>query len=118
MCIYWKPLVTARKQSLRRLCFHRCLSVCQGASAPLHARVHTPWADTPWADTPWADTPLGRYSPGRHPPVQCMLGYGQQAGGKHPTGMHSCFVDAKPVVKSSHIALRNPAAPKCNVTYD
>ena len=26
------------------------------------------------------------------PPVQCMLGYGQQAGGTHPTGMHSCFI--------------------------
>ena len=25
-----------------------------------------------------------------HPPAQCMLGYGQQAGGMHPTGMHSC----------------------------
>ena len=26
-----------------------------------------------------------------HPPTaQCMLGYGQQAGGTHPTGMHSC----------------------------
>ena len=28
---------------------------------------------------------------GIHPPVQCMLGYDQQAGGTHPTGMHSCF---------------------------
>ena len=27
---------------------------------------------------------------GRHPPAQCILGYGQQAGGTHPTGMHSC----------------------------
>ena len=25
-------------------------------------------------------------------PVQSMLGYGQQAGGTHPTGMHSCSV--------------------------
>ena len=25
-----------------------------------------------------------------HPPAQCMLGYGQQEGGTHPTGMHSC----------------------------
>ena len=24
------------------------------------------------------------------PPAQCMLGYGQQAGDTHPTGMHSC----------------------------
>ena len=28
---------------------------------------------------------------GRHPPAQCMLGYGQQAGGTHPTRIHSCF---------------------------
>ena len=28
--------------------------------------------------------------PGRQPPAQCMLGYGQQAGGTHSTGMHSC----------------------------
>ena len=26
---------------------------------------------------------------GRHPPVD-TTGYGQQAGGMHPTGMHSC----------------------------
>ena len=63
-------------------------------------RADTPWADipqadTPWADTPQADTPLGRHPPGRHPlgrhpPAQCMLGDGQQVGGTHPTGMHSC----------------------------
>ena len=37
--------------------------------------------------------------PGRHPPpgadtippAQCMLGYGQQAGGTHLTGMQSCY---------------------------
>ena len=45
-----------------------------------------PWADLAGQTPPWADTPLGRY-----PPAQCMLGYGQQAGGKHPTGMHSCL---------------------------
>ena len=26
------------------------------------------------------------------PPAQCTLGYGQQAGGTHPTGMQSCYV--------------------------
>ena len=36
--------------------------------------------------SPWADTTLGRH----HPLAQCMLGYGQQAGGTHPTEMHSC----------------------------
>ena len=58
-------IVTACKRSLRRLCFHRCLSV---------------QADPPWAGTPlWAATALHRYTP---PPVD-----GQQAGGPHPTGM-------------------------------
>ena len=40
-----------------------------------------PRADTPPPSACW-DTPS---------PAQCMLGYGQQAGGTHPTGMHSCF---------------------------
>ena len=66
-----------------------------------------------WTDTPspldrhpfplWTDNLLGRNPyPGRHPlgrkppwqtfPLaQCMLGYGQQAGATHPTGMHSCI---------------------------
>ena len=55
-----------------------------------------PWADTPptaeplWVDTIPGQTPtLGRPP---LPPVQCMLGYGQQAGGTHPTGMHTCFM--------------------------
>ena len=66
----------------------------------------------------WADNPLGRQPQGRQPPIwtppgrhtpmqprhtpfpvhagihtplcQCMLGYSQQAGSTHPTGMHSC----------------------------
>ena len=54
------------------------VSVCpSGVSAPLHAGIHTHRADTP---PPQPDTP----------PARCMLGYGQQAGGTHPTGMHSC----------------------------
>ena len=56
-----------------------------------------------WAGTPRAGTPQGRYTsqagtppPGRYPPRQvhpwqCMLGYGQQTGGTHPTGIHSCL---------------------------
>ena len=54
-------------------------------------------ADTPWeADTPSpgsrhppaADTPPGR----RHPPRAVHAWrYGQQAGGTHPTGMHTCI---------------------------
>ena len=38
--------------------------------------------------------------PGRHPPAQCMLGYGQQAGGTDPTGMHSCWT-----CRSTHVDL-------------
>ena len=70
-----------------------------GRYTPRH--VHPSWAGThppgrytplsrythPWAGT----TRLGRHTPGLVHPHQCMLGYGQQAGGTHPTGMHSCY---------------------------
>ena len=81
----------------------------------------SPWADTPPGRHPEADTtpwqtppaqcilgytPLPNTPPcpvhagipspcpvhaGIPPPAQYMLGYGQQAGGTHPTRMHSCF---------------------------
>ena len=68
-------------------------------------QVHPPWAGTPSRQvhlpgryTPGAGTaPPVRYTPrqvhlsGRYTPRQCMLGYSQQAGGKHPTRMHSCY---------------------------
>ena len=92
------PVVTARKRSLRRLCFHRCPSVFRGVcliacwDAPPQADTslgrHPPGQTPPRQTPPWADTP----QLGRHPPAQCMLGYSQQAGGTHPTGMQSCFV--------------------------
>ena len=79
----------ARKRSLRRLCFHWCLSVHRWGCLPLvpGGVSATPLADTPPPGryTPWADTP----SP------QCMLAYGQQAGGTHPTGIHSCSSSGK-----------------------
>ena len=107
------PFITAHKRRLRRLCFHRCLSVhgrgehCMLGYTPPKQTI--PRQTPPWADTPlWADTPPGRHptcpvhagihtllsSPcwDTHSPVQCMLGYGQQAGGMHPTGMHSCLL--------------------------
>ena len=58
-----------------------------GRYTPLPGQIHPPGRYTPpWAGTPsWAGTPHGRY------PQQCMLGYGQQTGGTHPTGMHSCW---------------------------
>ena len=79
-----------------------------GRYTPTPQQVH-PQTSTPLL----AGTPPGRYPPPRqvppgrytpqqvHPPgqfppqgrytprSQCMLGYGQQAGGTHPTGMHS-----------------------------
>ena len=103
-----------------RLCFYTCLSVILfigggvSASGPGRGVCHTPWADTPLdrhppgQTPPWTDTSLGRHPlPSAcwdthfsakcmleytRPPAQCILGYGQQAGGTHPTGMHSFFV--------------------------
>ena len=53
------------------------------------------WGST-WAGTPgrYTPPPLGRYTPKQVPPLpqQCMLAYGQQAGGTHPTGMLSCLI--------------------------
>ena len=78
------------------------VSVCpQGGVFPIACwDTHThPWADTPWPDTPRADTfpcpvhvwihPYPVHA-GIHTPPKCMLEYGQQAGGMHPTWIHSC----------------------------
>ena len=70
-----------------------------------HGKVHAPPGQVhPPAGTP--PTPPARYTPGQVPPRQvhsragtppgryprqCMLGYGQQACGAHPAGMHSCL---------------------------
>ena len=48
-------------------------------------QVHPPEAGTP---APQAGTPPGRYPPGAVHSGR----YGQQAGGTHPTGMHSSFL--------------------------
>ena len=48
-------------------------------STPLYAGIHSPPPPT-----------RGSHTSGT-PPVQCMLGYGQQADGTHPTGMQSCY---------------------------
>ena len=81
---------TARKQSLRRLCFHRCLYVHGGLPHCMLRYTPILWADTPLGQTPL----LGRHPPGQTPcgqtlSGQCMLGYGQQVVGTHPTGMQS-----------------------------
>ena len=53
-------------------------------SGQVHPQAGTP----PRAGTPsQAGTPPQAGTPS---PPQCMLGYGQQVGGTHPTEMHSC----------------------------
>ena len=66
--------------------FTRGDGVSQHAKRKTHLSAQTP---------PQADTNLRRHPPpGRHPPRQTpplsdTMGYGQQAGGTHPTGMQS-----------------------------
>ena len=68
---------------------------------------------------PRADSPPGQKPPtmgrhllllGRHPPSQCILGYGQQVGGTHPTEMHACFSEVISLVADIGDAL-NTLAP-------
>ena len=85
MCFF----ITARKRSLQRLFFTRvCLSTWGGTCAgtpPGTRGMYTLQTGTP----PWAGTPSRQILP---PPGAVHAGrYGQQAGGLHPTGMHSCF---------------------------
>ena len=68
-----------------------CDSVHRGVSATVHAGIQTPptrGRHSPGRHhLPQADPP--GQTPSKHPPAQCMLGYGQQAGDMHPTGMQS-----------------------------
>ena len=109
----WKQF--CYRLQLQGLCFYTCLSVIlftgggeylgryprKQAHPPW--QVHTPRAGThtlgrypppPTAGIPQAATPPDRYTPwpGTLPWPKCMLGYSQQAGGMHSTGMHSCFL--------------------------
>ena len=86
-------IITARKRSLRRLCFHRCLSVHRGVYIPACNGADTQPGQTPPCRHPPGQTPLpGRHPPGQTPPCAVHAWYGQQAGGTHPTGMHSCLL--------------------------
>ena len=81
-----RVIFTARIRSLRRLCFHRCLSVHGGVSAPLHAGLHPPGQIPP---------------PGRHPP------------GRQPTpppGRHSPLADTPCPV---HAGIHTPLCSAC-----
>ena len=65
-------LITSRKRSLQRLCFHRCLSVHGGCLPHCMLGCTTSGQTPPWADAP----PPQVDPPGQTPPLaQCMLGY-------------------------------------------
>ena len=99
-----------------------CLATIPKADTPSWTDTQAqtpPWADTPRQTLPQVDPPLGRHPcaqcmlgnalplpstcwdthphpvhAGIHPPpAQCMLGYGHQSGGTHPTGMFTCHTD-------------------------
>ena len=53
---------------------------------PWQVHPHPTWAGTP----PGQVHPQAGTRPGQVHSRQCMLGYSQQAGSTHPTGMHSC----------------------------
>ena len=68
-------IITARKRSLRRLCFYTCLSVIL-----FTGDRHSPGANTPSRN----QTPREHTPPGADPPCAVHAGrYGQQAGGTH-----------------------------------
>ena len=74
--------ITARKQSLRRLCFHVCLSFHGGRAwrgrgqGGMRRRGHA-----------WVVGGVHAKEGG------CVAGEtATAAGGTHPTGMHSCFI--------------------------
>ena len=63
--------------------FRGCIPACSGWGRGVHPpprQTSPPGRHTPPGQTPRSDAPLSNNT-----------GYGQQAGGTHPTGMHSCF---------------------------
>ena len=62
-------ILTARKRSLQRLCFHRCLPLVWGKVADTPPGETPPGQTPPMADSPWADTLLVRHPPGRRHPL-------------------------------------------------
>ena len=83
-------VITARKRSLRRLCFYRCVSVHRGGSASVHAGRPPCQGDPPVRENPLAretplpparETPLCQGDPPRRPPCQ-----GDPPPGPHPRG--------------------------------
>ena len=81
--LYAFPVTTARKRSLRRLCFHKHMSFCpQGGGGRawhggMHCRGHALQGDL------------------------CAGDMVTEAGGTHPTGMHSCHSSAFTGIKKA-----------------
>ena len=71
-------IFTARKRSLRRLCFYRCLSVHMGGVHGFFRGGHA------WFFRGGMRVFFSVFSD--------TMRYGQWAGGTHPTGMHSCWL--------------------------
>ena len=84
---------------------HRSVILFTGGGSVCHILGQTPPGQTPTGQTPPGQTPPCPVHAGIHTPLaQCMLGYTpsgsaqymlgyrQQVGGTHLTGMHTCCV--------------------------
>ena len=105
-CIF-QTFITARKRSLRRLCFYMCPSFCPPggeylAGTPPTRYTHRNQVQPLGPGTPpGPGTSTGTYIPPsyhvqpprwvHHPRAVHDGRYVQQAGGTHPTGINSCF---------------------------
>ena len=82
-----------------KVMFYTCLWFCsQGGVCPIACwDTHTsPWTvNPPRADTHQSPTLSGHPPLGRHPLPSDTTGYGQQARGTHPAGMHTCLIRQK-----------------------
>ena len=69
-----------------------CDSVHGGVSASVHAGMHPPGGHPLGRHPPQEDTRKTPQEDTRNPPLGAVHAgrYGQQAGGIHPTGMHTC----------------------------
>ena len=97
-------IFTARKRRLGQgnVFTPVCDSVHGGVSAPLDASINPPAHTHPWAHPPGHIHPPGHTPPWTHthpgwthtqtpPSPRDTKGYGQKAGGRNTTGMHTCF---------------------------